>query len=372
MSIFWKACAFISFSIISTCSYAAKWQDTGSTSGATFDKVYIDLESITQEGNFRTASFLTVYDKARVNPKGIKLDRHIQKDGFDCSQKRFSPISTIGYLEDRQVGTSPINSDWQNTLKDIPQDNFSQKSLAMVCNAPLATAPKPNAPNTALPPNNGSVNPPVVSKSTSGTGIAINSEGYVLTNNHVVTGCNKITVQGVNSPEGPAIIDVIDPKNDLALLKTSLNFKQVASFRSQARPAKLGEEIGVVGYPLVGFLSTEPKATFGQVNSVAGVKNDYTLLQISAPVQPGNSGGPVLDSAGSVIGVVVSQASMALAALVGNIPQNVNFAIRGEIAQIFMTAHNVKYNSGVRSGKLETEEIAEIGRQSSVFVLCGR
>src|SRR5262249_12863810 len=153
-----------------------------------------------------------------------------------------------------------------------------------------------------------------------------------------------IIVKGVNSTALPATIDAADPKNDLAVLKiaSGAQIGVPARFRDTSKPARLGESIGVIGYPLTGFLSTEPKATFGQVNSVAGAYNDYTLLQISAPVQPGNSGGPVLDSSGLVIGVVESQASMAVATLAGNVPQNVNFAIRGEVAQIFLAARGIK------------------------------
>jgi len=167
-------------------------------------------------------------------------------------------------------------------------------------------------------------------------------------------------------------VDAVDPKNDLALLKIdpSLAAGKPAVFRRQSRPAKLGESIGVIGYPLTGILSTEPKATFGQINSVAGTNNDYTLLQISAPVQPGNSGGPVLDGSGLVIGVVVSEASMALVAIIGTVPQNVNFAIRGEFAQIFLTAHGVKFDTSGSQRRLETDEIAAAGEKSTVFIMC--
>lgn len=135
-------------------------------------------------------------------------------------------------------------------------------------------------------------------------------------------------------------------------------------------PAKLGESVGVVGYPLTGFLSAEPKATFGQVNSVAGFNNDYTLLQISAPIQPDNSGGPVLDEAGQVIGVVVSEASLGVLAASGALPQNVNFAVRGEVAQIFLTARGIKLQTGTRAHNLPSAAIAAVGLKSTVYVQC--
>jgi len=343
---------------------ASRLQEIGESSSATLDKSYIDLDSISQEGNFRIATFLTVYDKARVNSKGLKFDRHTQSTAFDCQRKQFALISTVGYLDGKQIATSTPNPDWKNSFKDMPSTPFSQRTYTLVCGGAMAGSSQPNIGNSTPP---GMAQKPKVS---SGTGIAITKKGYILTNNHVVNACKTIMVQGVDAQQSAATVEVVDPKNDLALLKTSMMFSQVAKFRSQSKPVKLGEEIGVVGFPLPGILSSEPKATFGQINSVAGMQNDYSLFQFSAPIQGGNSGGPVLDSTGAVVGVVVSQASMLVAALTGNVPQNVNFAIRGELAQIFMNSHGIKYSVAGSSDKLETDEIAERGRQVSVWILC--
>jgi S1-C subfamily serine protease len=201
----------------------------------------------------------------------------------------------------------------------------------------------------------------------------VNDSGVILTNNHVVDRCKSITVKSVDSKPIPASVDGVDAKNDLAVLKTLYGTPvgEPAHFRSQARPAKLGESVGVVGYPLTGFLSAEPKATFGQVNSVAGANNDYTLIQISAPIQPGNSGGPVLDGSGQVIGIVVSTAAMGVTLQTGTLPQNLNFAIRGEVAQIFLQARGIKLlTAGEQHHPLPTEAVAAAGEKSTVFIRC--
>ena len=133
----------------------------------------------------------------------------------------------------------------------------------------------------------------------------------------------------------------VDPKNDLALVKIAYD-------------APLGEA-----------------AHFRpQVNSIAGIINDYTLLQISAPLQPGNSGGPVFDGYGQVIGVVVREASLAVLATTGALPQNVNFAIRGEIAQILLTARGIKVLMTRHRRALSTEAVASQGLRSTVQVIC--
>lgn len=347
--------------LIQIPAHAAHWQEVGE-SDSSLDKTYLDLDSVTQDERFRVVQFMTVYETARVNSHDIKMDRHFQKTAFDCGNKAYSQISTVGYLEGRRVGASPVHADWKSTFRPLPNNAFSQRSFALACSTPVQAeaTPKPGAPAP--------IAPKPVSKT--GTGIVVNREGYILTNNHVISGCKNLMVQGSGTPHSPAVLEATDPKNDLALLKTVLDFNQAASFRSQSKPARLGEEIGVIGYPLTGLLSTEPKATFGQINSVAGIQNDYTLLQISAPVQPGNSGGPVLDASGAVIGVVVSQASMAMALLTGSVPQNINFAIRGEIAQIFMSAHNVKYSIAKPGKKLATDEIAENSQRFTVLIRC--
>jgi serine protease Do len=87
-------------------------------------------------------------------------------------------------------------------------------------------------------------------------------------------------------------------------------------------------------------------------------------------VQPSNSGGPVLDESGQVIGVVVSQASLAVVAIAGNVPQNVNFAIRGEVAQIFLAVRGIRFSAGNRQHALSTQAMAAQGVKSTVFIQC--
>jgi S1-C subfamily serine protease len=203
-----------------------------------------------------------------------------------------------------------------------------------------------------------------------GSGIFVNGDGMVLTNAHVAGACKTVLVKAYNAQIVPGVLEAVDPKNDLALVRTHQGYGAPAVFRPQNHPARLGESIGVIGYPLAGVLSNEPKATFGQVNSVAGMNNDYTLLQISAPVQPGNSGGPVYDENGLVLGIVVSTASPALIAKIGAVPQNINFAIRSEIAQIFMTAHGVPFRTSSFGSTLDTAGIAAAGERSAAQVFC--
>ncbi|MGB8842472.1 MAG: trypsin-like peptidase domain-containing protein, partial [Aliidongia sp.] len=153
-----------------------------------------------------------------------------------------------------------------------------------------------------------------------GTGFFVTADGYVVTNAHVVEGCEDPKV--VCGLAGPISARVLarDAANDLALLKVDFASDHVATLR---RGARIGEEIAAFGYPLQGTLSSGGNFTVGNVSALAGLKNDSRHIQISAPIQPGNSGGPVVDQCGNVIGVVVS----ALLTHNKGTAQNANFAI---------------------------------------------
>lgn len=143
----------------------------------------------------------------------------------------------------------------------------------------------------------------------SGTGFAL-KDGYIVTNYHVIEGANSITIQGVNGnfniQYNTSIVDT-DKINDLALLKvTDPTFKGfgIIPYSISSAISEVGEEIFVLGYPLTSTMGDEIKLTTGVISSKTGFQGDIALYQISAPIQPGNSGGPLFDKNGNVIGIV--------------------------------------------------------------------
>ncbi len=127
------------------------------------------------------------------------------------------------------------------------------------------------------------------------------------------------------------------------------------------------------GFPLSGLLSSGPTLTTGDVSALAGLRDNPTNIQISAPVQPGNSGGPLLDSQANVIGVVVSKLNAARIAEMtgGDIPQNVNFAVKGTEALAFLRANGVQPRVVSSSGAdKRNTEIGQVANLSTVHVLC--
>jgi serine protease Do len=132
-----------------------------------------------------------------------------------------------------------------------------------------------------------------------------------------------------------------DAANDLALLKGNLMPVQAAVLRVGV---KVGEEVAAFGFPLVGLLSTSDNFTRGNVSAITGLGDDTRYLQITAPIQPGNSGGPLLDQSGNVVGVVVSKLDVIkIAAAIDDVAQNVNFAIKTTVLMNFLDANGVSY-----------------------------
>src|SRR5262249_35916722 len=158
----------------------------------------------------------------------------------------------------------------------------------------------------------------------SGTGIIVTPE-YVLTNYHVVEGCRSLNVGYPQTAPEPAYNAGQDEANDLMLLRTKLPARGIASLRLDPH---LGEPVATYGFPLGYILAPEGIFTLGNIPATTGIGGASRHFQFSAPIQAGNSGGPVMDSAGNLIGMTVAtlDASKMLAA-VGTVPQNVNFAI---------------------------------------------
>jgi len=167
-----------------------------------------------------------------------------------------------------------------------------------------------------------------------------------------------------------AILVGSDPVNDLAILKVTERISDVASFRS-GKGIRVGDDIIVIGYPLIWQLGTGIKATKGNVSALTGMNNDVTIMQITAPIQAGNSGGPLLDSGGNVVGIVTSKLNeIAMVQTTGTLSQNVNFAIKSSTAQTFLDVNRIDYEVNKSKDKLETADIVEQSEKFTTLIQC--
>lgn len=206
--------------------------------------------------------------------------------------------------------------------------------------------------------------------SSSGTGFLVSREGHLLTNHHVVDGCARTTFQIPGQDAVEAELLAVNAETDLALLRTPLTHDPLP-FRP-GRAIRLGEEVVVFGFPLLGDLSSQGNLTYGIVSGLSGLNDDPTRLQMSAQIQPGNSGGPMLDRQGHVVGVVVEMANDEYFRTVrGSTPQNVNFAVRDAHARAFLETHRVPFALGDGdSPQLSIADIAESAQQATGTILC--
>lgn len=194
----------------------------------------------------------------------------------------------------------------------------------------------------AYPP----INKNIYSKSdnklkTSGSGFLLSTNGLIVTNYHVVENADKIDVvfpeKGLTKS---ATIRIKDSKNDIAILELSdfsfsSYFSQPIPFvLNDANTIKVGEEVFTLGFPLGDIMGANSRLSNGRINSLYGLQDDPRLFQISNPLQPGNSGGPLFNSKGELVGLVVSSLNAKyFYENVGVIPQNVNFAVKSTYIQ---------------------------------------
>ena len=167
-----------------------------------------------------------------------------------------------------------------------------------------------------------------------GTGFFITDDGYLISNNHVVKDATKVRLVTSGGTVDAKVIQV-DAANDLALLKADGRFAPLPILSSKS--AHLGCTVATIGFPDIGLQGFAPKLAKGEIAGLSGIQDDSRYFQISVPVQPGNSGGALVDERGNVIGIVSAKldASTALA-MSGSLPENVNYAVKSSLLLSFL------------------------------------
>jgi serine protease Do len=228
-------------------------------------------------------------------------------------------VDFINSIADTQQLQILTNSKQPLTTLDMRDSESAIKSVVnCVREHPFTPQPPPEAGETAF----------------YGTAFFV-SRRALLMNNHVVKECRgSIRVRYPDKQWFSARVSGADDTNDLALLDTDMDSLAVAGFHLQPR---LGESVAAYGFPYAGVLSSSGNFTLGNLTSLTGMRDDTRFVQISTPIQPGNSGGPLLDMSASVVGVVVAQLNALLVMQADqSVPQNVNFAIQAAIVINFL------------------------------------
>lgn len=293
----------------------------------------------------------------------------------------------IGYAEGRGVPQSYVQAHkWLNLAasrfsrseqklrnlavryRNMIEAKMTQGQLEKAQRLARAWKPKPSGdlvPNVAGK-NKAAVRYPVEMTST-GSGFFVSKGGHILTNAHVVNGCTDVRIP----PAAPVRVAARDDASDLALLRGPADLAGAVGAFREGRGIRPGADVVVIGYPLQGVVASEANVTRGNVSALAGLDDDRRLFQITAPVQPGNSGGPVLDTSGHVVGVAVGKLdALQVALATGDIPQNVNFAVSAGTARAFLDAEDVPYETARSSDTLAPDDVAAKAKKFTVLVEC--
>ena len=312
---------------------------------------------------------LTFDGQAAINVQGLPIGANLVKVVMPANS------ALIGQFRKAKVMTAFAQG-------QLIQLNLTQTGQLLPSLANCVAAVKKNGignagefavalPKPAAASAEGQPSKPAKAMTQSGTGFAISAAGHVVTNAHVVRGCVG-DIEGNLGGEAPVKLRLVssDPVNDLALLQAPNPFKEIATIRD--RPVHSGDSVVAIGYPFHGMLTSDFTVTTGIVSSLGGLRNDTRFLQISAAVQPGNSGGPLLDTDGQIVGVVTGKLDwLRIAKATGDLPENINFAIKTGMLRDFLDNSAIAYQTAAETrGDLKTTDIAKNARGYTLLISC--
>ncbi len=346
-----------------------------------FDLALLALPNVTLRATYDTLVEKEVALGTTIHFKAIK------DDWFVLSTTKVD--GTDHYYRYHQEGAflTGFAMDWNNAAGNINAERIAVLDSAILAASiygePFINPPQPPKAEAKAEPDPSAAAQPVTvpvppaqprPKDTysTGTGFFVAEDGSLVTNAHVIADCTNMSVKTDDGSMSTALRIATDTANDLALLRlTKLPTKppRVATLRVGSR---LGEGVEAFGFPHSDVLSTSGNFTLGNVTALTGLHDDIRYFQMSAPVQASNSGGPLLDTSGNVVGVVSAKLdAIKMMVASDDLPQNVNFAIKSAMVAAFLDANRVTYKVGTPAATpLQSADIADQARAMSGFVVC--
>ena len=321
----------------------------------------------------RDANLAAAYNSvvAKVVADGGQIAfKSLKDDFFVVSSATHGLDSFIRGQADRR-GLLWLSLFWLHDASDLHMDRaailMSGSFASAMSGAPFAELPAPSPPAApAVDPATASPGPMPRHQEraqVSGTGFFVNSDGDVLTSAHSVDNCAGIAVARDQSPAGDAGLIAHDAANDLAVLKTTLRPEKAAAIRSGV---KLGEAIEAPSS------ADSHGLTGGAVTSLAGAGGDTRYLQFSGTAQPSDAGAPLFDQYGNVVAVISSNRATqnVVVASAGDVPPDVNFAIKGSLIATFLASNGIAFAEGAASHGISESDLVEQARAVGVSVSC--
>jgi S1-C subfamily serine protease len=204
----------------------------------------------------------------------------------------------------------------------------------------------------------------LMSEYSNGTGFLISNNGYIVTCHHVIEDAKTVNIRGINGDFEKIVRATVvakDRKNDLAILKVDCNLVKQVPFALNWDALDVGQDVFTLGYPLKNELGDEIKLTNGIVSCSSGYQGNNSMYQVSAPIQPGNSGGPLFDKNGNIVGVMIAKYTAA---------ENASYAVKTNYLKklIETLPEKISLNqSNVLDGKPLTEQV-KIARNNVLMI----
>jgi S1-C subfamily serine protease len=201
-----------------------------------------------------------------------------------------------------------------------------------------------------------------------GTAFAVTEHGDLVTNEHVVARCGSVEAR-LGSRSLAATVKASDQQDDLAILHVEHTGER-AALRSSPR-LRVGEQAITYGFPLAGTLTGEGNLTIGYVSALRGVSDNPNYIQVTTPIQPGNSGGALVDASGHVIGVVAGKINaMRVMQVLGDVPQNINFAISLDVLARFLRKNGIAVAEAASEAELRPADVGDQVRAFTYAIRC--
>ena len=280
--------------------------------------------------------------------EGVEKDEVVAYKWYILASAKYKPIDSLKAFEAKRIHTI-------NEQQMTPEQIAEAQKLAHEFK-PRAAADFDKESTDSIPIANAS-------------GFFITEDGYLISNYQVLKDAAQLHLVTSAGLIYAKIVQV-DPVNDLALLKAEGKFSSLPI--SQSRTAQLGSTVATIGFPDIGLQEFSPKLAKGEIASLSGARGDSRYFQISLPVQPGNSGGALVDEHGNVIGIVSAtlDASVALAAS-GALPENVNYAVKSSLLLSFLESVpdvSAKFKEPITADR-KFEDVVKSAQDAAVLVL---
>ncbi|MDC0531415.1 serine protease [Alphaproteobacteria bacterium] len=231
--------------------------------------------------------------------------------------------------------------------------NYKPPSI-IVKKPPSFTPPRGTDPNKVI-------------SASSGSGFAVSPDGHVVTNHHVIKGCQNVKIH-YNGKSIKATVVTFDPRNDLALLKG--NFRPSTVLSLGTNNPELLQDVYVAGFPFGRKISNSVKVTKGIISSLTGIGNNFSNIQIDAALQSGNSGGPILDDKGNVVGVAVARLDkIKTLKKFGSLPENTNFGIKTSVVRAILESSNIPLPKP-NSASISKSKLGKIISGATYYLSC--